>query len=675
MLALDHMLTPRSVAVVGASERRGSVGDQTVRQLISGGFEGPIYPVNPGYDTIAGLTSYPTIGDIGAPIDVAVLAVSNANLETETERAVKAGARSLVIFASCHGKAADGVPLRRRIAEIVSEAMIPVCGGNGMGLLNIEYGLRLCGFFQPPGLRSGGISFLTHSGSLFSAMLHNHRDLGFNLVVSTGLEFNTRMSDYLGWVLDQASTDVVALFMETVRDPVGFENGLRHASDRQIPVVALKVGASSRGRTAVATHSEAIAGEDVVYDALFDAYGVHRVQSMDEMLDTVELMASRPKLFPGGLGAVHDSGGERALLIDTADRVGVPLPRVSTATAASLALVLDPGLEPENPVDAWGTGREADEVFVACLDALAGDPAVAVLAFAVDLTEEEEAGSEYGLSVARAAKNTDKPTVVLTHVSSAIDDKQARYVRESGVPILEGTETGLRAIRHLLDRAERASWPERAPRLTTPVQLDVRDPLRLLDSYGIPVVETLVAGNEEEAVAVAETISFPVVLKTAGLSHKTEVDGVRLGLADERAVVTAYQDISGRLGPMVTVSRQLDPGVEIGLGSITDPQFGPVVVISAGGVLIEILSDVVAFFPPVDSVQARRALDRLAVGTLLSGVRGSAPADVEALSQVVARFSELVADQAGVIDSIDLNPVIAGPDAAVAVDVLVKWLP
>ncbi|HEX6287187.1 MAG TPA: CoA-binding protein, partial [Acidimicrobiia bacterium] len=154
------MLQPRSVAVVGASERRGSVGDQTVRQLISGGFEGPIYPVNPGYRTIAGLTSYPTIGDIGEPIDVAVLAVSNANLESEAERAVAAGARSLVIFASCHGRAADGSPLRERVTSIVNEAGIPVCGGNGMGLLNVEAGLRLCGFFQPPGLRSGGISFL-----------------------------------------------------------------------------------------------------------------------------------------------------------------------------------------------------------------------------------------------------------------------------------------------------------------------------------------------------------------------------------------------------------------------------------------------------------------------------------------------------------------------------------
>lgn len=674
MQALDHMLTPRTVAVVGASERHGSVGDQTVRQLISGGFEGPIYPVNPGYDTIAGLTSYSTIDDIEESVDVAVLAVSNTHLETEVERAVAAGARSLVIFASCHGTAADGSSLRRRLTKVVDEAGIPVCGGNGMGLLNIEANLRLCGFYQPRDLMRGGISFLTHSGSLFSAMLHNRRGLGFNLVVSTGLEMNTRMSDYLGWVLNRESTKVVALFMETIRDPTGFENGLRLAAHRGTPVVALKVGASTKGQIAVATHSEAIAGEDVVYDALFDAYGVHRVHSMDEMLDTVELLASTGSLFTGGLGAVHDSGGERALLIDTAERVGVPLPEVGPSTAEALSRVLDPGLEPENPVDAWGTGRDAEEVFVACLDALAADPAIGVVAFSVDLTEEEDDGGEYGASVIRARGSTDKPLVLLAHLSSAVDQRQASVVRANGIPVLEGTETALRAIRHLLDRAERATWPKPAPRLTGPHSPTEHDAVALLAAYGIPFTETAEVGDLVSAQRAAELIGYPVVLKTIA-DHKTELDGIRLDLSDDEDLATAYHDIASRLGPAVAVSRQIATGVEIGLGAITDPQFGPVVLVSAGGVLIETLADIVAMIPPVDTFRARRAIERLSVAALLEGARGAMPVDVDALAVLVARFSELVADQVGVVDAIDLNPVIGGPDGATAVDVLVKWAP
>jgi len=332
-------------------------------------------------------------------------------------------------------------------------------------------------------------------------------------------------------------------------------------------------------------------------------------------------------------------------------------------------------LEPENPVDAWGTGRDAEEVFVGCLDALAADPAVGVVAFSVDLTEEEDAGSESGHSVARAAENTEKPMLVLAHVSSAVDRKQARYVRERGIPVLEGTETALRAIRHLMDRAERATWPEPEPRLSEHLTIEDRDPLRLLADYGIPFVETIRADDSSKAVRAAETIGYPVVLKTEGLAHKTEVDGVRLGLRNRDEVVAAYEDISTRLGPGTMVSRQADAGVEIGLGSITDLQFGPVVIVSAGGMLIETLADTVALLPPVDSFRARRAIESLDVAALLSGARGSAAADIEALAELVARFSELVADQSGVIDALELNPVIAGREAATAVDVLVKWAP
>jgi acyl-CoA synthetase (NDP forming) len=364
-MSLEPMLRAGSVAVVGASGRPGSVGELTLRQLRDGGFEGNVYPVNPGYDSLLDMPCHPDIAAISEEIDLAVLAVGNAHLEREVEKSLAAGAKSLAIFASCHGTTTDGRPLRERIVELAEKAGAPICGGNGMGFLNVEDNLRVCGFYQPEDLRPGGIVFLSHSGSLFSAMLHNGRGLAFNLAVSTGLELNTPMSDYLNWALQLESTRVVALFMETIRDPDGFTKGLATARDRDIPVVALKVGASARGQAAVATHSEALAGDDAVYEALFDAYGVHRVLTMDEMTDTVELFAAGRRPVTGGLGAVHDSGGERVLLIDTAERVGVPLAEVSAHTVETLAGWLDPGLEPRNPVDAWGTGRDSRQVFVA----------------------------------------------------------------------------------------------------------------------------------------------------------------------------------------------------------------------------------------------------------------------------------------------------------------------
>jgi acyl-CoA synthetase (NDP forming) len=666
------MLQARSVAVVGASDRAGSVGHQTMSQLLLGGFVGHVYPINPSYDQVDGRQVFPSIDAVGEEIDVAVLAVSNARLEQEVEKAIVAGARSLVIFASCHGPASDGGSLRIRLTTLADEAGVPICGGNGMGLVNIESGLRLCGFFQPIELAPGGVGFLTHSGSLFSAMLHSRRDLGFNLVVSTGLELNTRMSDYLRWVLDLESTTVVALFLETVRDPDNFRGALATAAERSIPIVALKVGTSGRGRAAIATHSEAIAGDTAAYEALFDAYGVHRVQSMDELLDTVELMSSGRQLFRGGLGAVHDSGGERALLIDTAERVGVPLPPISPGTADTIAGLLDPGLEAANPVDAWGTGRNAEDVFVGCLEALGADPAIGVVAFSVDLTAEESLDNAYGAAVVGAARVVEKPVAVLAHVSTTVDPAQARLIRAGGVPVLHGTETGLRAVRHLLDRTDRLDWPKPAPRITSTSRPDGRRPLDLLAAYGIPFATTAEANDLEDTIEAAERIGYPVVLKTSATDHKTDVDGVRVGLATGSALTTAYRDLAARLGPEVTVSRQVPAGVEMSVGMVTDPQFGPIVLVSAGGTLIELMTDRIAMLPPVDVFRATRAVGRLHIAGLLQGRRGAPPADIVAFADLVARFSELVLDMGESIESMDLNPVIVGPESAIAVDLLVK---
>jgi acyl-CoA synthetase (NDP forming) len=674
---LDHMLKARSVAVVGASARPGSVGEVTLRQLVTSGFEGPVYPVNPGHQSLMGLLAHPNIGDIGEPVDLAVLAVANTRLEEETEKALRAGARSLAIFASCHGQARDGAPLRERITSLAGAAGVRICGGNGMGFLNLDERLWVCGFFQPPDIVPGGTTFLSHSGSLFSAMLHNRRRIGFNLVVSTGLELNTTMADYLSGAIGLETTRVVALFMETVRDPSGFLTALEEARERSIPVIALKVGATRRGREAVATHSEAIAGDDAAYEAVFDRHSVHRVESMDEMIDTIELMSSPRTVVRGGLGAVHDSGGERALLIDTAERTGVPLPTITEATASRFAGLLDPGLEPANPVDAWGTGHEAEKVFIGCLEALAADPGIGVVALSVDLTREEEPANAYGLAALEAAARTDKPLLVLANLSATVDPVQAAVIREGGVPVLEGTETGLRAIRHLMDRAEWLDRPSPQPRITSPSDWPRGEHRaeEILVGYGIPVARSREAGNRGEAIEAANSLGYPVVMKTVGVDHKMEVAGVILDLVDEEQVARAYDDLSSRLGAKVMVSEQIGPGVELALGMIRDPQFGPVVLISAGGTLIELLRDSVALLPPLDQAGARRALDRLAMAPMLGGHRGAPPVDMACLAAIVARFSELAIDAPADIASIDVNPLIATADSTSAVDVLIKTAP
>jgi acyl-CoA synthetase (NDP forming) len=309
--------------------------------------------------------------------------------------------------------------------------------------------------------------------------------------------------------------------------------------------------------------------------------------------------------------------------------------------------------------------------------------------FCVDMTLQGEPYDEGYLLLSREASDgTAEPFCVLSNLASAVTQHEIRMLRDAGIPVLEGTENGLRALGHLLDDAAFRARPAVEPpapvdqavrtrwrdRLATGVPLTELDALTLLEEYGLEVAAARPASSAEAAVEVATAIGFPVVLKTAapGITHKSDVDGVRVGLADEAAVREAYEDVSGRLGAEVTVAAMVPPGVEMALGIIVDPTFGPLVLVGAGGVLVEILHDRALALPPLDTIGARRIVDRLAVRPILDGVRGAEPADVDALANALARLSVLATDLGDVMAALDVNPVIVGPKGCVAVDALVE---
>ncbi|MEP7033201.1 MAG: acetate--CoA ligase family protein [Actinomycetota bacterium] len=686
--ALECMLDARSVAVVGASVREGSVGHEVVRQLIAGGFDGTAYPVNLKYEEILGLPCFPSVTEVPGPVDLVVLAVSNAQLEEQLRLAVAAGARSAAIYASGYEDPRDGAPsLTERLSMIARGAGMPICGGNGMGFLNIERRLRICGFFQPPDLVPGPITFVSHSGSAFSAMLHNDRGLRFNLVVSAGQELVTTASDYVAYALGLDSTKAIGMFIETVRDPGRFRSVLGAAADRDVPVVVLKVGREALTQQMVTAHSGALAGEDGAYEALFDAYGVLRVESLDELADTLALMSSGRRAGPGGLASVHDSGGERALMVDAAAAAGVRFAEISPATSDRMAELLDEGLLPVNPLDFWGTGRDAHEVVTGCMRALLADDDVAALAFSVDLTTEDNPEMGY-IGMARAVfTETEKPMAMLSNLSSGIDRGDAELLDEAGIPVLESTHTGLAAFRHLFAYRDARVLPPLSG--SSPVPEDVRERwrtrlasgdavgelegLELLAAYGVPVVASRRAGTIEEAVAAAEELGWPVALKTAmpNIAHKTEVGGVMLGLDGPFALAEAYGTLAEALGPQVTVARMAPAGVEMALGVVRDPQFGPLVLVAAGGVLVELLHDRRMALPPLDASRARSMIDRLNVRPLLDGLRGAPAADVTSLAQAIVGVSWLAHDVGDLLEALDVNPVICGPGGCLAVDALV----
>jgi acyl-CoA synthetase (NDP forming) len=688
--AIRRMLEPRSVAVVGASVKPGSLGASMMSELRRGGFDGAVYPVNPGYEEVDGHRCYPSIGEVPEPVDLAILGVANARVERALQDAAAAGAGSAVTFSSLNDDEGIEAGLRDRLNEIAVAHGMAMCGGNGMGFMNLESKTRATGFLTPDHLRHGPVTFVSHSGSAFSALAFNDRGIGFNLLVSSGQEVVTTMAAYMAYSLSLPSTRVLALLLETVRDPEAFRRELARAAALDVPVLALKVGRSAAAHAMVTAHSGALAGEHGAYEALFAAYGVHECRTLDEMADTMELFSSPRRVTGGsGIASIHDSGGERAMFVDLAEDLDVPFAKVSEATIAAIQDELDPGMSAANPLDAWGTGIDADRIFLTSFEAFAADPEVSVNVFCIDMTTQGEPYNEGYLQIARDSfDGVDKPFCVLSNLASAVSAREAHVLRDHGIPVLEGTDSGLRALRHLLDDAD---WRAR-PAVETPAPIDaaVRDRwrarlasdepigelegLQLLADYGVSTVAAQGATSVDTAAAAAAAVGFPVALKTAapGITHKSDVDGVRLGLADAAQVRAAYHGVSGRLGPEVTVAAMAPAGVEVALGVIRDATFGPLVLVAAGGVLVELLRDRVLALPPLDAAAARRLVDGLQIRPILGGARGAPAVDVDALAQALARLSVLATDLGDLIAALDVNPVIVSTSGCVAVDALVE---
>ncbi|MDY0874344.1 acetate--CoA ligase family protein [Dongia rigui] len=682
---LDRLLRPRSVALVGASPKEGSVGRGMITSTGMAGTLPKIYFVNPAYQEIDGQRCYPSLSALPETVDMAVLGIANVRLEAALDEAIGCGIGGVTIFASGYLENDTEPKLTERIAAKARAAGVAICGGNCMGFYHLDFGLRVCGFPPPAWIRKGNVAFITHSGSAFSALCHTDRRFGFSLAVSAGQELATNVADYLDFALDIPATKVVGLFLETVRDPAGFKAALLKAQRMEIPVVALKVGRTAESAALAVSHSGAVAGNHAAYQALFDRYGVIEVANMDELVNALHLFSSERRLAPGGLATMHDSGGFRELVLDLGIEAGVPFAQISDETRAKLAARLDYGLEPINPLDAWGTGNDWAAIFEDCLQALVDDPDTALASLCVEARDEYYLSAGYADILRRVAARTTKPVFYTTNVGSNANLDVVTRLAHDGVPVLSGVAPMLGVVKKAMAARDRAllapdvaavapsglreKW---APRLAQGDLLEA-EALDLLADYGVPVVAHVHAETLDAAKEAADRIGYPIVLKTAmpGILHKSDVGGVKLGVKNAAELETAYADLKARLGPRVLLMPMAGKGVEISFGMTMDPQFGPVVMVGAGGVLIEMMSDRRFVLPPFGPIEAARHIEGLALRPLLDGKRGAKPADVEKLARAFAAFAVMVADLEGLVGEMDVNPLIVNETGAVAVDALI----
>jgi acyl-CoA synthetase (NDP forming) len=437
----------------------------------------------------------------------------------------------------------------------------------------------------------------------------------------------------------------------------------------------LKVGRTDLSRRMAQSHTGALVGNHDVFGAAMRERGVHLTDTVDELAASLQIFAMGKPAAPGAIGALHDSGGERELLVDTVDRLSLPLARFAPETVARIEPHLEPGLHAENPLDAWASGRNAEATFLEAARAMMDDRDVAVGLYVLDWRQDYYLHAMHARVLIEAAKGTKKPIVALSNYSLTVNHDLACHLADHGIALLDGTEEGLKAVRHLLAARDRvrADRPVSAGRRLTAIGAGEAAGLALLAAAGIDTPDHGRATTAEGAVAEATRIGYPAALKTAapGIAHKTETRGVALNLADEAALRDAYADMSARLGPEVIVAKMVGGGAEWSLGVINDRDFGPAVMIAPGGVMVELLPERAVLMAPFTAEAAKTAILGLSASRRLTGYRGQPPLALDALAEAAARLSQLAHDARHLIAEMDVNPVIVTLDSAVAVDVLI----
>ena len=683
---LDPLLRPASIAIVGASASDG-VGRRILETLLHGQYPGALYAINPKYDDVLGVPCFPDLAALPEPVEHVVFAVSDHRIEAIFEEAVKTGVKAMTIMSMLYIDNDMQPPLKERIQARVQETGVLVCGANGMGFYNFADRVTVGGFATRPNHIAGNVALISHSGSGMAGIMDSDERINFNLTVSAGQELSVGMHDYLDFALEMPTTEVVGLFMETVREPDLMIEAFKKATRKQIPIVVIKTGKTKRSAELTVSHSGALAGSDECYNAVFSKFGIQRVNDMNELADTLIMFAQPHSLAEGNLVTIHDSGGERQLILDLAADQDVDFAELNPETILKLEEILDPGLPAVNPLDAWGRGLDdSDQIMADSLTTMLQDPNASMGAVVQDRGALSRIYPEYLQYMKQANDATGKPVFLVSNIQGTSSDNTVMESTARGLPILDGVYSFLAGVRcmhryrdylahenDILEPISTEAMTKWQQIIDQGQLIGENEALEMLSDNGIAVNQSYGVDNLDEVIESAKKLGYPVVLKTAvpGISHKSEVHGVYLNLNSDKELTDAYKDLDKRLGPEALLSKMIDEeGVEMILGMTTDPQFGPMITLGFGGVYAEALKDVVTLMPPFNAETAKQALSELKMQSLLSGYRGSEAADVESYCKMASKFSLFALAMRNHICEIDVNPIILGKDICLGLDAL-----
>jgi len=692
---LTPFFAPRSVVLIGATERAGSVGRALLDNLAT--FDGPLFLVNAKRREILGRPCLPTVTAIGLPVDLAVIATPAATMPQVIRECAAAGVRvAVIISAGFKETGPQGVALEQEVLDEARKGGLRLIGPNCLGLMAPHTGLNAT--FATALAQPGRVAFLSQSGALCTAILDwsFRQHVGFSAFVSVGSMLDVGWGDLIRHFGEDPGTESIVLYMESVGDAQAFMEAARLVAARK-PIIAIKVGRTADAARAAASHTGAMTGSDAVLDAALERAGVLRVDTIEELFDMAEVLAKQP--LPAGpqLAILTNAGGPGALATDALVRSGGKLATLASETLTRLDGCLPPHWSHGNPADVLG---DADsERYAQALHALLEDPGTHGL-LAILTPQAMTAPLATAQALMAAAKDTHKPLLASWMGGDAVES--AREALNAGaIPTYDYPDEAARAWQYMWQRQERLRWLSETNRLACTARPDfpqVQEITRqhraegrrllnevqakeLLASAGLPVLATKHAATADEAVELAMQTGFPVVMKlqSSTLTHKSDVGGVQLNLGDATAVRAAWHRIQQAVSPEdfegVSVQQMIrQTGLELILGLSQDPQFGPVLLFGAGGVLVEVMQDRVLLLPPLSPMLVRDRLRHTRIFQALQGTRHLPPVDLDALADLLVKLGDLALACPEILE-LDINPLLASSEALQILDARVVLQP
>ncbi len=690
--SLEKVFNPGSIAVIGASEVPGKAAERRTRSLIKGGYKGDIYLINPKRDELFGMKAYHSITDIPTEVDLVMVVVAPKFVSSAVADSIRMGAKGVIIITAGLGE--SGEEGKRIEAEILSEAAKTgayVIGPNCSGMFNASADINMLGI---PTINKGSISILTQSGNVIDSLTHfaRMRGCGFNKLINVGNAIGVRLHEYITYLKEDPDTKVIATYLEGIRGGNELVRVAREAAKTK-PIIALKVGKSSAGARATASHTGSLAGDDVIVDAAFRQAGIVRVSNPDELVDMADVFSRCPLPKGNRVVIMSEGGGDNSIAADNAEKYGMQVLLLGRDTQEKILPVLLAGMPAHNPIDYGGTAEENPHVITECVKACMEDDdvdGILITGFfggffdiiAPHIAELEE---QTARELVDLVEKYQKPLIVNT--SYARDPiASLDILKEAGIPVIESSDRASQCMSALMHFAvtQKKIRNMRMPEGTVTERPEVKKLFRnvadesrrnlletesreLLAEYGVSLPDAVLVKTPEEAVEAAEKLGYPLAMKIVSpdIIHKSDAGGIRLNLASADEIKAAFDEIIKNAGKVTTpekivgvlLSPMASRGQECIIGMIRDAQFGPVIMFGLGGIFVDVLKDVSFRVAPLADEDIDAMIKEIKGYRILTGVRGEKPKDVEAIKDILAKLSGIAIDNPE-IDEIDLNPVI-----------------